>query len=477
MQISSPEIKVGAFTIIALIAIFGLSLWLNGSQVFQRGYDVEALFSRVDGLRPGAPVKFAGVDIGRVTKVYFEDLNVIVGMRIVPDFKVPPAAKAIIASSGVVGDTFIEIIPPHPGETFIPRKDQRLVGQTPVTMEQFSATAYGLLDSLGQIANSIKSITDDPEIMSSLKKSIIRLNTITSDIELVAKQFRQTDFVQLFQRVDHTMKIVEQMAVDNEPHITKLIENITQASVQLTQASITANQFLKSVDNNGKTAADLQETLSQAKKIADNLEKFTAILADNSKNITPLMHDAQQTLQSINQAAQNINQGVSDLTSGDNNLTNLKKIIADTGKTVEQVSQSVNNLAQISIKNRIGLEYQWQQTMMADYMMDMSFNEQNSLLIGLEDIGGSNLATLQWGFKAPKQIGRVGLYKNQFGVGLDYKPMPGLALGVDLWNTHSPNAGLSSTFTITPNWSLMLSGSDNLNSQTFMWSIESWHSF
>jgi phospholipid/cholesterol/gamma-HCH transport system substrate-binding protein len=478
MQMIKPEVKVGAFTLIALAGMFGLALWLNGFQLFQRGNDVEAEFSRVEGLRPGAPVKYAGVDIGRVNKVYFENFKVIVGMRINPDFKVPKNAKAIIASSGVVGDMFVEILLPKPGDPVIPRKNGRLAGQTPVTMDQFYAMAYEVLYSLEQITYSIKSITDNQEVMNSIKTSLIRLNTITSDIASVTGQLKQIDLVEMFQKIDHTMTIVERLAVDNEPQINKMLQNITLASAQLSQASITANEFLKKLDNNGQTAADLRETLSQAKKISENLEKFSEILASKGDDIDLIIGDARKTLQSINEVAQNINKAVCELTRGDDSsIVQVKKIIADTSQATEKITQSVDNLTKIAITGRVGLEYQPEQPVMADTLLDLSFNPQNSLYFGVEDIGNANLATLQWAAKGPVTTSRVGLYRNQFGIGLDLKASPGLNFGLDLWNTHTPNFGVTSRFNVTNNWSLSLGGSSDFSTQTFTWSLGGWYGF
>jgi phospholipid/cholesterol/gamma-HCH transport system substrate-binding protein len=473
-----PEVKVGVFTLLALVGMFGLALWLNGSQLFQRGNNIEAEFSRIEGLRPGAPVKFAGVDIGRVTKVYFEDFKVIVGMRISPNFNVPKGAKAVIASSGVVGDMFVEILPPKPGDPIVPHKKGRLAGQTPVTMEQFYAMAYEVLYSLEQITYSIKNITDDQEVMKSIKTSLIRLNTITSDLASVTGKLKQLDLVAMFQKIDNTMTIVERLAANNEPQINKMLQNMTLASVQLSQATITANEFLKKIDNNGQTAVDLQQTIAQAKKIAENLEKFSEILAAKGKDVSLIIDDARKTLQTINEAAQNINTVVSELTSGDNNsIVQVKKIIADTSAATEKITESVDNLTQIAVTGRVGLEYRPEQPVMGNAKVDVSFDPSNSLFLGVEDIGHANLATLQWGLKGPTTTSRVGFYKNQFGIGLDLKAAQGLNFAFDVWNTQSPNFGVSSRFNLTDNWSLSLNASSNLSNPSFTWSFGGWYGF
>lgn len=483
---NNPETKVGFFTLVALLAMFLLFLWLNGSQLFQRGHEVEAIFTRIEGLRPGAPVKFSGVDIGRVNKIYFEDFNVVVVMRIGSDFKIPRAAKAVITSSGVVGDMFIEIMPYRVGETIVPMRGNRLVGQNPIAMDQFYNTAYEVVASLQQITDAIRGLTANPEVIESLRQSLIRLNTITKDISRISSQLEQFDYAGLFQRMENTMLIVERLAATNEPRINELIENVSLASVQLTQASITANRFLKEVEGGGQTAADLRQTLAHAEQVAADLEKLTSYLASHTDEIDQVLGDAHQTMQSINQAAQSIDQAVTQLTSGEGNLSDIKRIIDQTETAADKISQSVDSLSQVSLQSSIGLGYnqsridQYPQQpglTTADLRMNLRLNQRDSLVIGIDDIGGANSSTLQWAFKGTGNISRIGLYKNQFGLGLDWLPASNLSLGLNLWDTHSANLGLTTIVKLSPDWSVSLGGATNLESRDYSVDLELWRNF
>ena len=486
MQWNNPETKVGFFTLLALLAMFFLFLWLNGSQLFERGHEVEAIFTRIEGVRPGAPVKFSGVDIGRVTRIYFEDFNVVVVMRIRSDFKVPRAAKAVIASSGVVGDMFIEIMPYRVGETIVPMRGNRLTGQNPIAMDQFYNTAYEVIASLQQITDSIRGLTENPEVIESLRQSLVRLDTITKDISHISGQLEQLDYPGLVRRMDNTMLIVERLAAANEPRINTLIENISLASVQLTQASITANRFLKDIDADGETAADLQQTLAHAEQVAADLEKLSSYLASHTGEIDQLFGDAHQTMQSIDRAAVSINQAVTQLTSGEGGLSDIKQIIDQTGTAADKITRSVNSLSQVSLQSSIGLGYhqsgfgedpQDQGLTAADLRMDLHLNQRDSLVIGVEDIGGSNSSILQWAFTGAGNISRIGLYKNQFGLGIDWLPASNLSLGLNLWDTHSANLGLTSTLKISPYWSVSLGGATNLESRDYSLDLELWRNF
>lgn len=477
MVFASPETKVGFFTLIAILGMLGLFLWLNSSQIFQRGYTLEASFSRIEGLRPGATVKFAGVDVGRVSKVYFEDMNVVVRMRIKSDFELPKNIKAQVSSAGVVGDMFVEIVILRPGESFPKTTGDRIPGQNPVTMESFYASAYRILASLEQIVDTIRSFTDNAEISGSLRDSMVRFDRITADMEKITGKLEQLDFLVIFNRLENTVAIAERIMKSNEAPVNDLIKSVTAASTQLLQASVTANKFLESLDGKGQTAADLKQILAQAKQVAQDLEKITSMLEQKG---TVLMDSATQTMASINQAAQNINKAVTDITSGEEgSLSQVKQLITDTGATVEKISETVDNLTQTTAKSALGLGYRSDQNVVADLLVNLNFNEANSLLVGVDDIGDANSATLQWGFKGTRGMGRVGLYRNQFGVGYDWTPSPHFGLGFDLWDTDTPNFGLSTQWNFNSNWGVSLEGESTLTTPeaTPALKFELWRSF
>lgn len=477
MVFASPETKVGFFALVAILGLLGLFLWLNSSQIFQRGYTLEASFSRIEGLRPGATVKFAGVDVGRVSKVYFEDMSVVVRMRIKSDFELPQKIKAQVSSAGVVGDMFVEIVMLRPGESFPKTTGNRIPGQNPVTMESFYSSAYRILASLEQIVDTIRSFTDDAEITGSLRDSMIRFNRITADLEKVSGKLEQLDFLVIFNKLENTAAIAERIMKSNEAPVSDLMKSITSASSQLLQASVTANRFLESLDQKGQTAADLKQLLAQAKQVAQDLEKVTSMV---EKKGTTLLDSATQTMTAINETAQNINQAVTDLTSGEEgSLSQVKKIITDTNATVDKISESVNALTGASAKSALGLGYRSNQNVAADLLVNLNLNEQNSLLMGVDDIGGANSTTLQWGFKNTGGMGRVGLYRSEFGVGYDWNFSPQFAFGVNLWDTDSVNFGLTTQWNFNSSWGLSLGGESNLTAPTTTpsWSLELWRSF
>lgn len=446
MQINSPETKVGLFSLVALVALFALFYWLSGSKLFQNGYELEAVFERIEELRPGAPVKLQGVDVGRISRVYFENELVIVAMRIRSEFNVPRNTKAVIASSGVVGDKYLEIMLLKPGETG--RVGNRIKGQSPHTMDEFYATAYQVIDSIREITDSVKLLTNEQSI-AYLNNSIARIDRITANLDQLT----------------------------NGPETRELIQNLTSAASYLAQASNTANRFLTQLDANGATVVDLQRTLANVETITVNLDKFTTMMANNSPEIELLIKDARQTLQTINQAVLNINQALEGINSSDAGQSQTKHNLKAAVQAAGKLSEYATALEDFKINNNVGAGHRDETGLIVNYRLDVNLNQKEMLVLGVEDIGEENLTSLQWGVKSPTTISRFGLYRNEVGLGIDYLPVPNVTLGVDLWDTKSTNVGISSAYHFNEDWSVKFSASKNLDTTDQSWTLECWRRF
>ncbi|WP_132013763.1 MlaD family protein [Hydrogenispora ethanolica] len=469
----NSETKVGIFTLVALLGMVSLFMWLSGSQFLERGYRLEAVFDRIEGLRPGAPVKYNGVDVGRISEVYFDDLKIIVAMRIQSEFKIPHRSKALIASSSVVGDKYLELMPLERGEKPLP--GDRIIGKTPMSMEQIYVAAYEAITSLREIADSIKTLTGDPEVTQSIRNSLQNMERISKTLDKFSGQFQTIDLAGFFRRLDHIAAISERLAQNNEGQLDEIVRNINQSSAQLLQASLTANQFLQKADASGELGTNLKKTLANAERVTENLEQFSALLSSKDQDIEQLMTDAGQAMSAINQAAQSINNAVQKLTAGDDStLAEIQQTVGTASQAAKRVNDYVKRLQQIRFANSLGVGSHRQDGALFSYRLDSSFDEKNGLRLQIDDIGEKNQATMQWMFTNPGYTSRVGLYQNKFGVGIDYPATSKWTVGVDLWDTHAAKLGISSSFQLPKNWSMSLEASTELDSKSDPSQEESW---
>jgi phospholipid/cholesterol/gamma-HCH transport system substrate-binding protein len=110
---SKNDVWVGLFVIIGLVAILFLALkaanLLNLS--FQSEYKVSAKFDNVGGLKPHAAIKSAGVVVGRVEEITFDDkaFQARVTLSLQNRYVFPKDSSLKILTSGLLGEQYIGI--------------------------------------------------------------------------------------------------------------------------------------------------------------------------------------------------------------------------------------------------------------------------------------------------------------------------------------------------------------------------------
>jgi phospholipid/cholesterol/gamma-HCH transport system substrate-binding protein len=111
MNRRSIETLVGGFVLLGLAGLVFLSLKAaNLASVGQRdSYVVSARFDNIGGLKPRAPVKSAGVTVGRVTSITLDakTFQGVVTMALDADVKFPADSSAKILTAGLLGDQYI----------------------------------------------------------------------------------------------------------------------------------------------------------------------------------------------------------------------------------------------------------------------------------------------------------------------------------------------------------------------------------
>ena len=115
MQRKSLDIWVGLFVLLGALAVMFLALKVGNmsSMSFGPSYTVIARFDNIGGLKPRAPVKSAGVVVGRVESIAFNDktFQAQVTLRLQGEVKFPKDSSAKILTSGLLGEQYIGIEP------------------------------------------------------------------------------------------------------------------------------------------------------------------------------------------------------------------------------------------------------------------------------------------------------------------------------------------------------------------------------
>jgi phospholipid/cholesterol/gamma-HCH transport system substrate-binding protein len=219
------ELKIGVLAVMALV-IASVFIFMVGGQggFFWQRYRLKTKFQDVQGLKDGAVVRVAGVEVGTVTRVEFAGSEVDIGMELSNDMKsrITTESRASLGSLSLLGEPVIDISPgrggtPLPEDAYIqsvpPAGQLRDVAATATKgleeatrllqdirsgkgtvgrlftdealyreMNQFVDAASQVANNLGQGRGTIGMLLKDPRAYQSLDTSLANLSRITERI-------------------------------------------------------------------------------------------------------------------------------------------------------------------------------------------------------------------------------------------------------------------------------------------------------
>ncbi len=112
MNRKAIDLWVGIFVAIGLGALLFLALKVGNlltTSEERSGYQVEARFDNIGNLKPRAPVKSAGVVVGRVESIRLDgqSFEAVVRLHIFSQYKFTRDTIATIFTSGLLGEQFV----------------------------------------------------------------------------------------------------------------------------------------------------------------------------------------------------------------------------------------------------------------------------------------------------------------------------------------------------------------------------------
>jgi len=110
------EIWVGIFVAAGMAALFMLAMKVSNLSTYndEGGYEVTARFDDISGLKVRSPVTMAGVTIGRVKGIGFDEqtFEAVVTLRIKDQYKaLPEDTSASIYTAGLLGEKYVGLEP------------------------------------------------------------------------------------------------------------------------------------------------------------------------------------------------------------------------------------------------------------------------------------------------------------------------------------------------------------------------------
>ena len=332
------ELKIGVLFIIAIVIAAVTIFLLTGSKGFAwQRYSLKAQFANVQGLKPGSPVRVAGVEVGVVDSVDLvgEKVDVTFEVNKKERERITTGSSATLGSVSLLGEAAVDITPsahgtPIPDWGYVPtgrtpaqfsdvatqasegveeltklihdvRTGRGTIGQLMtndrlyVELQQFAATADAVTRNIRDGRGSIGRLVNDPKVAQSLEGSLKNLEDMTRQINAGEGSFG---------------KLVKDDAFERA--LTGATSNLQELSARLNRGEGTAGKLL--------TDPALYDRLNQ---VADRLDRLVNGLNEGEGTAGRVLKD-KQLYENMNGAVTDLRSLVADIRKDPKKFLNVR---------------------------------------------------------------------------------------------------------------------------------------------------------
>ena len=186
------ELKIGVLSIAAIV-ITAVTVFLltGGKGFFWQRYHLKSRFTNVAGLKPGSPVRLAGVDVGDVEAVdlYGDQVEVVFQVNKIYRDRITTASVARLGSVSLLGESAVDISPAGTG-TPIPEWGYVPQGKAPAQLSDITdqanqgvAELTGLIKDIRTGRGTVGKLMTDEQLYAELNRFVLSANALTSGIQ------------------------------------------------------------------------------------------------------------------------------------------------------------------------------------------------------------------------------------------------------------------------------------------------------
>ena len=398
--------KVGAFFFVVLI-LTGLLVWKIEALRFGHGAarHITVEFADVSGLDEKSLVRLAGVPVGRVSKIHLDKGGkAIVEIELDGDVDLRQGASGSIASRGLLGEKYVELIPGPIGAQTLPEGTQ-LQGDVPVTFDQITKLARDIGVQLLDISQNL-----NKSLGGALGQE--RLTNIVDNVRVISEE----------------LKLI---VVNNRANANETIANLREFSTMLLKLTDRVDRLVVANEANVTSGiGNIKEVTGKLQTTADNLNQITTKIREGEGTFGKLVQ-SDETHKNLNDALVGVKEGVASLNK---TLSKANKIGLDFDMHTEYLSRGGKGQGAFSVDiipsgdkprfYRLGIN-------------TLPFGlrtKDTSIVTTTHPDGQTDVTTIQSvqfkdtyaftalvGWRYKDFIGRAGLIESRAGVGLDYE--------------------------------------------------------
>ena len=289
------EVKVGFFTLAAIIAFIYMSLKITSNQSgFGEHLSYRAITTDASNLFKKTPIKFSGINVGQITEIELADGKALITMDILKKVMMTEGTTLEVKSIGFLGDKYLELKQKKTASQEGKVKVKRLKELSLIPMKEGGGMA-SLVKDVSSVLEDVKVITGNIREMFETKEGEKPLfKEILENIKHVVAN------------IDETTGSLGKLISSNKESLDNFILNLEE---------ITKN-ILDQTDLGKRDSAlsELKEILSNLNKMSDQLNRLVMDVREGKGTIgkflveEDIVDEVQQTLSGVKKLVGRVDQ-------------------------------------------------------------------------------------------------------------------------------------------------------------------------
>ena len=332
------ELKIGIIAVVAVVLTIMIILAVGGQGGFAwERYELKTKFTNVQGLKSGAIVRVAGVDVGKVTSVDFVGADVQVTLEVNEEnrSRITDQSRASIGSLSLLGEPIIEISPASQGT---PLKDGDFI-QSARTRGQIADATENATQTLEQTTALIKEIRAGRGTVGKLftdDQMYRDMNQLVASAEAVTAAINKGDGTlgmlirdpAAYRQANAALANLQEMTRRinaGEGSLGRLLRD-EQLAKSLSSASGNLDQVTGRLSRGEGTAGKLltdQQLYDRFNSVALRIDKLTTDLEQGQGTAGQLLHD-KQLYENMNGAANELKALIGDIRKDPKKFLNVR---------------------------------------------------------------------------------------------------------------------------------------------------------
>jgi phospholipid/cholesterol/gamma-HCH transport system substrate-binding protein len=251
MEREANYVAVGAFILLVVAMAVGFVLWYTDTND-SRDYDLYEIYftGSVSGLDRGSPVRYLGVDVGRVRRLSIDKHDasrIVVVAEIDREAPISSATRASLGLQGVTGLLFInlkevpnvnKVVPLAMGERY------PVIDSIASDFDVFLSSLPELMGRANEILARVGRVFSDDNLQAladtvkSLRAATAGLPQTSQNITKLVDELRST-----VKELDGAAQTLRGISDDARPEVKVALERLTQTANNLAQASERMDRF------------------------------------------------------------------------------------------------------------------------------------------------------------------------------------------------------------------------------------------